>query len=172
MAESIEDRILKVDHVAIAVEDIASTVPLLVGVLGARFITGGDNDDTGIRLVHFQLPGMKLELLAPLREDSILSESLERHGPGFHHMTFFVDDVLQTVEGLEAAGIPTTGTDVSMPSWEETFIRPAASFGALLQFVKSSRTWGVPTTDFDLDAVLAGKTVWREHLACLRDPTP
>jgi methylmalonyl-CoA/ethylmalonyl-CoA epimerase len=164
------EHIAKVDHVAIALESIADSVPLFLDALGATFLTGGDNDETGIRLVHLQLPGLKLELLQPLRDDSILSASLGAHGPGFHHMTFFVDDVARTVAALEADGFPTTGTNLSQETWMETYIRPRASFGALLQFVSSTRTWGVPTTDFTLDDVLAGEVVWRDHLACLRTP--
>jgi methylmalonyl-CoA/ethylmalonyl-CoA epimerase len=162
------DRISRVDHVAIALESVADAIPLFCGALGATFLTGGDNDETGIRLVHLQLPGLKLELLSPLRDDSLLAASLARRGPGFHHMTFFVDDVPQTVALLEADGFPTTGTDVSSPSWSETFLRPTASFGALLQFVSSTRTWGVATQDFTLDDVLAGRIVWRDFLACVR----
>jgi len=163
-------RIAKVDHVAIAVHTIADAVTLFCDALGASFLTGGDNDETGIRLVHLQLPGMKLELMESLRDDSVLAGHLARRGPGFHHMTFFVDDVLETVDALEADGVPTTRTDVSTPYWSETFIKPAASFGALMQFVSSSRTWGVATNDFTLEDVLAGRVVWREHLACVREP--
>jgi methylmalonyl-CoA/ethylmalonyl-CoA epimerase len=164
------EQIVKVDHVAIAVRSIADTIPLFCGALGATFLTGGDNDETGIRLLHLQLPGLKLELLAPLREDTLLSRSLESQGMGFHHMTLFVDDVPRTVELLAADGIPTTQTDTSSAAWSETFIRPSASFGALLQFVSSTRTWGVPRTDLTLEDVLAGRVVWRDYLACLRDP--
>jgi methylmalonyl-CoA/ethylmalonyl-CoA epimerase len=172
LAEHAHQHISKVDHVAIALESIADSVPLFVDALGAQFLTGGDNDETGIRLVHLQFPGMKLELMQPLRDDSILSQSLAAQGPGFHHMTFFVDDVARTVDALEADGLPTTGTDLSRETWMETFIRPRSSFGALLQFVSSTRTWGVPIEDFTLDDVLAGDVVWRDHLACLRTGSP
>jgi methylmalonyl-CoA/ethylmalonyl-CoA epimerase len=163
------DHVIKVDHVAIAVPSIDDAVPLFCGALGAKFLTGGDNDETGIRLVHLQFAGMKLELMQPLRADSVLARSLERHGAGFHHMTFFVDDVPKTAAALEAEGFPTTGTDVSSPAWSETFVKPVASFGALLQFVSSTRTWGVATEDFTLDDVLAGRVVWRDYVACVRD---
>jgi methylmalonyl-CoA/ethylmalonyl-CoA epimerase len=166
---TVADRVVRVDHVAIAVPSIADTVGLFCGALGARFLTGGDNDETGIRLVHLQLPGMKLELLQPLRDDATVARSLERRGPGFHHLTFFVDDVPQTVGALEAHGLPTTGTDTTTPAWSETFIKPAASFGALLQFVSSTREWGVATKEFTLDDVLAGRVVWRDFIACVRE---
>ena len=163
------DQIIRVDHVAIALHDVADAAGLFCGALGATFITGGDNDETGLRLLHVQLPGLKLELLSPLRDDTVLARSLESHGVGFHHMTFFVDDVARTVDLLTADGIPTAGTDTRLQTWSETFIKPGASFGALLQFVSSTRDWGVPTTEFELEDVLAGRVVWRDYLACLRD---
>lgn len=74
--------------------------------LGGRFLSGGDNEQTGIRLLHLALPGLKVELLQPLREDSLVSPFLTRKGSGFHHLTLFVDDVPTTVDTLEAAGVP------------------------------------------------------------------
>ena len=96
--------IRKVDHVAIAVASIAETVPLFCDTLQGEFIAGGDNDDTGIRLVHLRLPGFKLELMQPLRADSFLQRHLDERGPGFHHMTFFVDDLRTT--GMRASTRP------------------------------------------------------------------
>ena len=166
---SAADRITKVDHVAIVVPDMAAAMPLFRDTLGGKFVSGGDNDGTGIRLVHLMLPGFKLELMAPLREDSIVASSLARRGPGFHHVTFFVDDVLKTVDALEASGFTTTGTDISSENWSETFLRPAETFGALLQFVATTREWNVPTRDFELEDVLAGRIVWRDFVPCIRD---
>lgn len=170
-SEHAHERIERLDHVAIAVEDMAATVPLFVGALGARFITGGDNHENGLRLVHLQFPGLKLELMQPIGDHSILASSLADRGPGFHHMTFFVDDVPKTVDALEADGFDPVGTDLSVPTWRETFLRPADTFGALIQFVDSTRTWGVPTEEFGFDDVLAGDVVWRDHLACLHRPS-
>jgi methylmalonyl-CoA/ethylmalonyl-CoA epimerase len=160
--------ITKVDHVAIAVEDMAAAMPLFRDVLGGQFIAGGDNLQTGVRLIHLMFPGFKLELMQSLRDDSILAPSMRRRGPGFHHMTFFVDDVLATVDAFSAVGLETTGTDVSSPNWSETFLRPRDSFGAMLQFVSTEREWDVPTRDFELEDVLAGRVHWRDFVPCLQ----
>ena len=153
---------------AISVPDIRAALPLFRDALGGRFISGGDNDDTGIRLMHLALPSFKLELLQPLRDDSILARSLGRRGAGFHHMTFFVDDVLATVDAIEGDGFRTTGTNVSSQAWSETFISPSHSFGALLQFVSTTRDWSLPARDYGLEDVLTGRVVWRDYVACLR----
>jgi|SRR5581483_11459490 len=160
--------IQKVDHVAIVLESIEPAIPLFRDALGGSFISGGDNDETGIRLVHLKYPGFKLELMAPLRPDTFLQPHLDRRGAGFHHLTFFVDDLLTTVDDLEAAGIRTTGTDASAPQWKESFIHPKSGFGALFQLVEASRDWDEPAAGISLEDVLAGHVVWRDYLPCLR----
>lgn len=72
----------RVDHVAIALADVAVAVPLFVQALGGQFVSGGDNEVTGIRLVHLVFPGLKLELLQPLRDDTLLAESCAGAAPG------------------------------------------------------------------------------------------
>jgi catechol 2,3-dioxygenase-like lactoylglutathione lyase family enzyme len=73
MSGGLAGQIQKVDHIGVLVPDVAEAVPLVRDLLGARFLSGGDNPTTGVRLVHFALPGLKVELLAPLRADSLVS---------------------------------------------------------------------------------------------------
>jgi methylmalonyl-CoA/ethylmalonyl-CoA epimerase len=164
-------QIQKVDHVGLAVPRVADAVPLVRDVLGARFLAGGDNHTTGARLVHFALPGFKIELLEPLRADSLLAEHIARRGPGFHHLTFLVDDVPTTVDRLTDAGLTTVGTSAGHPRWSETYLSPKDTFGALLQFVSTTLRWDVPTDEYTVDDVLAGRVVWRDWISCLEgDP--
>jgi methylmalonyl-CoA/ethylmalonyl-CoA epimerase len=163
------DVVRKVDHVAVSVPDLAEGARLFQDTLGGRFVTGGDNDDTGIRLVHFAFAGFKVELLQPLRDDSLLARTIRRKGTGFHHLTFVVDDVPATETVLERGGYPTTGTDVGNPKWCETFVRPTASFGALLQFASSTLDQDWSAEEFGLADVLAGRVVWHDTVACLRE---
>jgi methylmalonyl-CoA epimerase len=161
---------VKVDHVAIAVHDIAQAVPLFGDALGGRFLTGGDDDGTGMRLVHLALDGLKLELLQPLRPDAPLQAYLDSRGPGFHHLTFFVDDLPSTITDLESAGFAMRGVDLASPHWREAFVHPKSSSGALLQIAETDRNWDEPAAGITLDDVLAGRVVWRDLLPCLRNP--
>jgi methylmalonyl-CoA epimerase len=169
LVSGVAPRIQRVDHVALALPDIAPAVPLFCDALGATFIAGGDNPLNGLRTVHLQLPGMKLELLAPIGEHSILTRGLAERGPGLHHITFFVDDLAATIDAWSQQGVSTVGTNDSQPNWQETFLRPTDTFGALLQFVQTTRDWSTPTTEFGIDDVLAGRVQWRDHVPCL-DP--
>lgn len=158
----------RVDHLGIVVPSIADAVPLYRDALGGEFLVGGDNDVTGVRLAHFLLPGFKIELMQPLRDDSLISDFLARRGPGFHHLTTMVDDLPATIADLD---FRTVGTDLSSPRWRETFLSPRDTFGALFQFVSTTLRWDRPAPGSTLPDVLAGRVVWKDWVACLRAPT-
>lgn len=159
----------RVDHVALALYDMSGAGALLLDALGGVFVKGGDNPLNGLRTVHIGFPGLKVELIQPLRDDSVLSESLRRKGEGLHHVTFIVDDITETDSRLNAHGFTTTGFDAGTPNWAETFIRPQLAYGALLQFVSSSLDWLTPTTSYDFQDVLDGKLVWEDYVPCFAE---
>jgi methylmalonyl-CoA/ethylmalonyl-CoA epimerase len=149
-----------VDHVAVAVPDLGPALDLFEGVLGGEFVTGGDDDRIAIRVVHLQLPGLKLELLQPLGEDSFLHRYLERKGPGFHHMTAIVADLDEAMDAARGQGLEVIDERRDDPAWEEAFLRPSQTFGALVQLVQTDRSWQSPVPGVTREAVLAGKVSW------------
>lgn len=164
----VADRLLALDHVAVAVEDMAPASRLFVDVLGATLLSGGDNEETGARLMQLSCGGFKVELMQPLSDSSVLAKHLRKRGEGFHHMTFMVDDVPQTIDGLDAMGLSAVGTDLGSADWAETFIDPRATFGTLIQFVNTKLRFDVTATEYNVADVLASRVVWRERVACLR----
>jgi len=162
----------KLDHVGIAVTDMAAAAALFAEVFGATLISGGDNDLTGIRLLQLACGGFKVELMQSLRDDSLISPRLASHGPGFHHMTFVVDDLIQTMADLSAAGVGTVGVNLASANWRECFLGPKQTFGTLLQLVDTVQRWDVPATDYTIDDVLSGAVVWTDYIACLRSAVP
>jgi methylmalonyl-CoA/ethylmalonyl-CoA epimerase len=167
-ATDVARRIRKLDHIGIATTDMAAAVALFAGVLGATLISGGDNDRTGIRLMQLSCGGFKIELMQPLRDDSLIVPRLAKHGPGFHHVTFLVDDLVETIDGLAAAGVGCVGTNLASPNWRESFLDPRQTFGTLLQMVDTTRRWDVPTTAYSVEDVLNGDVVWNDYVDCLR----
>ncbi|HSG78010.1 MAG TPA: VOC family protein [Acidimicrobiia bacterium] len=150
----------KFDHVAIAVWSIRDAMRLFVDVLGAEYVGGDEEDRLGIRTVQFTLPpGVKIELMEPLHEESYLHRYLEKHGPGFHHTTLLFDDIEEVIPELEAAGFDTVGTDLTDAAWRETFTRPSQAFGTLLQLADTTIDWMEPS-DFPVEDVLDGRVVW------------
>ena len=168
---TVSERIRHLDHVAIATGNLEPAVRLFVDVLGGRMLSGGDNDETGVRLMQIACGGFKVELLQPLRIDSMLAGHLHKRGEGLHHLTFMVDDVASTVSSLDGLGYETVGTDSSSADWAETFLSPQQSFGSLIQFCATSLRFDVETQAYDVDDVLSGRVVWRDRVACLRTDT-
>lgn len=164
----IAQHITSVDHVAIAVRDMAPAVRFFSEVLGATMVFGGDNDVTGVRIVKLALADFRIELMQPLRDDSLLAAHINRRGEGFHHLTFMVDDVAQTVTDLEKSGLTAVGTDVTSSLWAETFLSPRRTFGALFQFASASEDFGANLDEYTLADVLEGRVVWTDQVACLR----
>jgi methylmalonyl-CoA/ethylmalonyl-CoA epimerase len=167
-ASGVARHIRKLDHIGIATTDMPAAAALFVGVLGATLIAGGDNDGTGIRLMQLSCGGFKVELMQPLRDDSLISPRVAKHGPGFHHLTFVVDDIVETIDDLAAVGVGTVGTNLASANWRECFLAPRQTFGTLLQLVDTVRRWDVPTTAYSVDDVLGGAVVWRDYVDCLR----
>ncbi len=106
--------------------------------------------------------------MQPLRPDSVLARSIDKRGEGFHHATMVVDDLEETVQTLEAAGVDVVGTDLSNRTWRETFVRPRDAGGALLQLVTTDRDWSGPVDRIGLDDVLAGRVGFQHAWPCWR----
>lgn len=157
------------DHVGIAVWSIEEALVLFRDVLGGEFLMGGDDEKLGIRTVQLRFPpGVKLELLQPIRSDSFLHRFLQRRGPGVHHLTFIVSDLPEALEVFRSQGFETVGTDLSAPTWRETFLRPRSAFGVLLQVVDTTLRWDIPVEGIRLEDVLAGRVRWQEDRPVLR----
>lgn len=150
-----------IDHVAIAVDDLGAAWRLFGETLGGTFVAGGDDTEIGIRLLQVMFPpGMKYELIEPLDDESYLQGYLDRHGPGFHHVTMIVDDVVAMDAELQAAGYATTGLDLHDPDWREIYIRPQSGFGALVQLTDSPLDWSTPQDHITPEQVIAGEVLW------------
>ncbi|MCS7156143.1 MAG: VOC family protein [Blastocatellia bacterium] len=160
-----------VDHIAIAVWSIEEALVLFQDVLGGEFLMGGDDERLGIRTVQLRLPpGVKIELLQPIRDDSFLHRFLRHRGPGVHHLTIIVSDLEAALEQFRALGFETIGTDLSSPTWRETFLRPKSTFGVLLQVVDTTLRWDQPIEGITLEDVLRGHVQWWEDRPRLRSP--
>jgi len=126
------------DHVAIAVEKVASTPEFLVGRLGARPAGAGPGPGYGFWQWSFEGDG-KLEILEPSGPpDGFVHRFLERLGPGIHHVTFKVAAIEEAMARAETAGYALTGTNLQEPSWKESFLHPKQAQGVVIQLAESN----------------------------------
>lgn len=101
----------RLNHVAIAVKDLAAATALYRDTLGARVSQPLPQPEHGVTVVFVELPNTKIELLEPLGEGSPVAKFLERNADGgIHHICYEVDDILAARDRLKEQGARVLGT--------------------------------------------------------------
>ena len=100
----------RLNHVAIAVPDLAGAAAQYRDVLGARVSDPVDQPDHGVTVVFVELPNAKIELLQPLGADSPIAGFLARNpSGGIHHLCYEVENILAARDRLLAGGARVLG---------------------------------------------------------------
>jgi methylmalonyl-CoA/ethylmalonyl-CoA epimerase len=95
----------RLNHVAIAVPDMARASAIYRDTLGARVSAPHPVPEQGVTTVFVELDNTKIELLEPLGENSPIAGFLARNpAGGMHHLCYEVDDILPARDHLLAEG--------------------------------------------------------------------
>ncbi|MBE0531469.1 MAG: methylmalonyl-CoA epimerase [Rhodospirillales bacterium] len=95
----------RLNHVAIAVADIAAAAELYRGTLGAQVSEPKALPEHGVTTIFVDLPNTRIELLEPLGEQSPIAGFLARNPDGgIHHLCYEVADIEAACRRLVAAG--------------------------------------------------------------------
>jgi methylmalonyl-CoA/ethylmalonyl-CoA epimerase len=127
----------KLEHVGVAVENIAEARRFYEGALGLTL--GGEEvlAEAGLKVAFFDAGGTKVELLEGLGGDPI-SKFVEKRGPGIHHLCFRVEDVDAAVASLRADGYEflTEEPYAGAHGTRVIFMKPASTFGVLVELLQ------------------------------------
>jgi methylmalonyl-CoA/ethylmalonyl-CoA epimerase len=100
----------RLNHVAIAVPDLAAAADQYRQLLGAEVSAPAPQPAHGVTTVFVALPNTKIELLAPLGPDSPIAAFLERNpGGAIHHLCYEVADILAARDHLLRQGARVLG---------------------------------------------------------------
>ncbi|MEQ1939144.1 methylmalonyl-CoA epimerase [Mesorhizobium sp. CN5-321] len=100
----------RLNHVAIAVPDIAAASATYRDTLGAVVTEPQALPDHGVTVVFIDLGNTKVELLEPLGAGSPIAAFLEKNpSGGMHHVCYEVDDIVAARDRLKAAGARVLG---------------------------------------------------------------
>lgn len=95
----------KLNHVAIAVPDLASASKTYRIQLGATLSEPQRLDEHGVTVVFIELPNTKIELLEPMDAQSPINSFLEKNPKGgIHHICYEVDNIQSASEHLISTG--------------------------------------------------------------------
>jgi methylmalonyl-CoA/ethylmalonyl-CoA epimerase len=102
----------RLNHVAIAVKDLAAATAVYKNALGAVVTDPLPQPEHGVTVVFVTLPNTKIEFLEPLGDGSPIAKFLEKNPDGgIHHLCYEVDDILAARDQLKAQGARVLGDD-------------------------------------------------------------
>ena len=100
----------RLNHVAIAVPDLAAASATYKDTLGAVVSEPQALPEHGVTVVFVELPNTKIELLEPLGENSPIAKFLEKNPQGgMHHICYEVEDIVAARDQLQAMGARVLG---------------------------------------------------------------
>jgi len=127
----------RLNHVAIAVPDLAAAAALYRDVLGATVSEPVPQPDHGVTTVFVALPNTKVELIAPLGLNSPIAAFLARQtSGGIHHLCYEVDDIAAAVAELAAKGARVLGDGrprIGAHGRPVVFLHPKDFLGTLIE---------------------------------------
>jgi methylmalonyl-CoA/ethylmalonyl-CoA epimerase len=100
----------RLNHIAIAVPDLARGVAIYRDLLGASISAPQALPEHGVTVVFVELPNTKIELLEPLGAGSPIAKFLEKAPEGgIHHVCYEVEDLAAARDRLVAGGARVLG---------------------------------------------------------------
>lgn len=95
----------RLNHVAVAVPDLAAAVRVYRETLGATVSEPQSLPEHGVTVVFVDLPNTRIELLEPLGDASPIAAFLTRRPDGgIHHLCYEVDDIEAARDRLARKG--------------------------------------------------------------------
>jgi methylmalonyl-CoA/ethylmalonyl-CoA epimerase len=125
----------KVEHIGIAVRDLALSIPLFERLLASPCYKKESVGSEKVLTAFFQKGETKIELLQGQTADSIITRFVEKKGEGMHHIAFEVADIEAEMRRLVAEGFtllndrPKPGADNKLVC----FLHPKDTSGVLIE---------------------------------------
>lgn len=127
----------RINHIAIAVPDLAAASVAYRDTLGATVTQPQALPEHGVTVVFVELPNSKVELLEPLGEGSPIAAFLARNPDGgMHHICYEVTDILAARDRLLQAGARVLGggePKIGAHGKPVLFLHPKDFFGTLIE---------------------------------------
>ncbi len=128
-------KILKVDHIGIAVSSIDEVKKLYTDILGIEHAGNETVAEQKVTTAFFPVGETELEFLESTAPDGPIGKFIEAKGQGVQHIAFRVDNLEKALEELKAKGIrlidekPRKGAGGARIA----FLHPKSTFGVLVE---------------------------------------
>ena len=129
------ERLLRIEHIGIAVKDLAAAEEIYHKLLGTPSYKREAVESEGVMTSFFRAGPNKIELLESTRPDGPIARAIEKRGEGIHHIAFEVADIVAEMARLKVEGFtllneePKRGADNKLVC----FIHPKSANGVLVE---------------------------------------
>ena len=125
---------MKIDHIAIAVNDVEASAKVYQKALGIDEIEFETVETEGVKVAIIPMENGRIELMQPTKDDSPIKKFLDKKGPGLHHMALETDNIDGEVERMEGCGVQFLGKGrPGSAGTKVTFIHPKSLEGVLAE---------------------------------------
>jgi methylmalonyl-CoA/ethylmalonyl-CoA epimerase len=126
-----------VHHVGVAVDDLDAAVRTYERLFGATLERRERVDEQGVEAASMRVGESRVELLAPLGDDTPVGRFLAKRGPGMHHIAYEVGDLRAALAELREQGVELIDSEprAGMFGLQVAFIHPESVHGVLSELV-------------------------------------
>ncbi len=125
---------MKIDHIAIAVNDVESAAKEYQDALGVDSVEFETVETEGVKIAIIHLENGRIELMQPTNDNSPIKKFLEKKGEGLHHMALETDEIEEEVSRMEGCGIQFLGKiRPGSAGTKVVFIHPKSLHGVLAE---------------------------------------
>ena len=128
-------KILKLDHVGIAVKNLDETLKFYTDVLGLDLADTEVVEEQKVRVAFLPIGGTEVELLESTADDGPIAKYIERNGEGVQHLAFLVEDIEEAIKYMQDKGMRMID---EMPRYgaggaKIAFMHPKSSYRVLIE---------------------------------------
>lgn len=131
---------IKVDHIAVVVEDMDAALHFWQKALGLPLGATEHNEHEEVEVAFLPVGESRIELLKPTSGDSGIARYLSKRGAGMHHLCVAVPDIEEALNAIRAEGfelineIPRTREDGT----RYAFVHPKSTGGVMVELYETA----------------------------------
>ena len=133
-------KILKIDHLGIAVNNMSEGKNFWSDVLGLKFEGAETVAEQKVTTAFFPVGESEVELLESTSPDGPVAKFIEKKGTGFQHVAFRVENIEEALAELKAKGIQLIDQEPRKGAGgaKIAFLHPKATGGVLVELCERS----------------------------------
>ena len=133
-------KIIGIEHIGIAVNDLDTTSSFWERALGLPHTHTEDVKSEGVRTKIFDTGKGKIELLKSINNNSPIRKFLEKRGSGIHHVCLQVDNINNAINELKDLNIQVLSEEpkVGAEGYKIFFVHPKSTGGVLVELAEKS----------------------------------